>query len=60
VKTSNLTGLKLIGSHKLLADADDVDLRGNNMGTTKNTETLIVASKEVGIELNVEKTKYML
>jgi hypothetical protein len=26
----------------------------------KNTETLIVASKEVGLEVNVEKTKYML
>jgi hypothetical protein len=26
----------------------------------KNTETLINASKEVGLEINVEKTKYML
>jgi hypothetical protein len=26
----------------------------------KNTETLIDASKEVGLEVNVEKTKYML
>jgi hypothetical protein len=26
----------------------------------KNTETLIIASKEVGLEINVEKTKYML
>jgi hypothetical protein len=26
----------------------------------KNTETLIDASKEVGLEINVEKTKYML
>jgi hypothetical protein len=26
----------------------------------KNTETLIDASKEVYLELNVEKTKYML
>jgi hypothetical protein len=26
----------------------------------KNTETLIHASKEVGLEINVDKTKYML
>jgi hypothetical protein len=26
----------------------------------KNTQTLIDASKEVGLELNTEKTKYML
>jgi hypothetical protein len=26
----------------------------------KNTKTLIYASKEVGLEINVEKTKYML
>jgi general stress protein 26 len=26
----------------------------------KNTETLIDASKEVGLEVNTEKTKYML
>jgi hypothetical protein len=26
----------------------------------KNTETLIHASEEVGLEVNVEKTKYML
>jgi hypothetical protein len=38
-----------------------VDLLGDNIGTTKkNTETLIDASKEVGLEINVEKTMYML
>jgi coproporphyrinogen III oxidase-like Fe-S oxidoreductase len=26
----------------------------------KNTETLIDASKEIGVEVNAEKTKYML
>jgi hypothetical protein len=26
----------------------------------KNTETLIDASKEVGLEINIEKTKFML
>jgi hypothetical protein len=34
---------------------------GDNLDTIKkNTETLIDASKEVGLEINVEKTKYML
>jgi hypothetical protein len=48
-------GLKLNGIHQLLAYADDVNLLGNNMDTIKkNTETLIVASKEVGLEINVE------
>jgi hypothetical protein len=31
-----------------------------NLLGDKNTETLIDASKEVGLEINVEKTKYML
>jgi hypothetical protein len=54
-------GLKLTGKHQLLAYADDVNLLGDNIDTIKkNTETLIDASKEVGIEINVEKTKYML
>jgi hypothetical protein len=36
-------------------------LLGNNMETImKNTETLTGATKEVGIEISVEKTKYML
>jgi hypothetical protein len=34
---------------------------GDNIDTIKkNTETLIVAGKEVGLEVTAEKTKYML
>jgi hypothetical protein len=54
-------GQKLNGTHQLLAYADDVNLLGDNVDTiNKNTETLIDASRGVTLEVNVEKTKYML
>jgi hypothetical protein len=54
-------GLKLNGTHQLLSYADDVNLLGDNIDIiNKNTETLIGASKEVCLEVNVERTKYML
>jgi hypothetical protein len=57
----NQVGLKLNGTHQLLAYADDVNLLGDNIYTiNKNTKTLIDISKELGLEVNVEKTKYML
>jgi hypothetical protein len=41
--------------------ADDVNLWGDNIDTIKkNTRTLIDACKEAGLEVNTEKTKYML
>jgi hypothetical protein len=47
--------------HQLLAYADDVNILGDNLDTIrKSTETLVGASKEVGLEINIEKTKYML
>jgi hypothetical protein len=54
-------GLKLNGTYQLLAYADDVNLLGDNIDTiNKNTEPLIGASKGVGLEVNAEKTKYVL
>jgi hypothetical protein len=54
----NHMGLKLNGAHHLLAYAVDVNLLGDNTDTIKkNTGTLIEASKEVGLEINLEKTK---
>jgi hypothetical protein len=59
--TFNQVGLKLNGTHQLMVYADDVNLLGDNIDTIKkNMETLIDASKEVGLEVNTEKTKYML
>jgi hypothetical protein len=53
-------GLKLYGTHQP-SYANDVNLLGDNIDTVKkNTETLIDASKEAGLEINVEKNKYML
>jgi hypothetical protein len=38
-----------------------VNLLRNNIGTIKkNIQTLIDASKDVGLEVNTEKTRYML
>jgi sorting nexin-29 len=57
----NQLGLILNGTHQLLPYADDVNLLGDNIDAiNKNTETLIDDSKEVGLEVNVEKTKKML
>jgi hypothetical protein len=53
--------LKLNGTNQLLLNADDVDLQSDNIDTIiRNRETLIDVIKEVGLEVNVEKTKYML
>jgi hypothetical protein len=50
----NRAGLKLNGTHQVLAYADDVNLLGDNIDAiNKNTETLIDASKEVGLEVYV-------
>jgi hypothetical protein len=49
-------GLKLNGTYQMLAYADDVIVLGDNIDIIKkNTETLIVASKEVALEINLEK-----
>jgi hypothetical protein len=53
--------LKLNGTHQLLAYVDYVNLLGDNIDTVKkNTGTWNDDSKEVGLEVNVQKTKYML
>jgi hypothetical protein len=52
----NKVGLKLNGTHQLLVCADDVNLVGDNIGTIKkNTQTLI-DGKEIGQDVNAEKT----
>jgi len=51
--------LKLKGTHQLLVYADDVNILGGSVHTVKvNAEALIVASREIGLEVNADKTKY--
>jgi hypothetical protein len=54
-------GLTLNGTRQLLAYVDDVNILEENIDTIQNnTEALLDTSKELGLEVNSEKTKYML
>jgi len=53
--------LKLNGTHQLLAYADDVNVLGGSAHTVnEKAEALVVATKEIGLEVNADKTKYMI
>ena len=57
----NQGGLKLNGTHQLLVYADDVNILEGSVHTVKeNAEALIVASKEIGLEVYADTTKYMV
>ena len=57
----NQDGLKLNGTHQLLAYADDVNILGRSIHTVKeNAEALVAATSEIGLEVSADKTKYMV
>jgi hypothetical protein len=57
----NQDGLKLNGTHQLPAYVDDVNILGGSIHAVKeNAEVLEGATKEIGLEINADKTKYMI
>ena len=59
----NQDGLKLNCTHRLLAYeyADDVNILGGSVHIVKkNAESLVAVTKEIGLEVNADKTKYMI
>jgi hypothetical protein len=57
----NQVGIKLNGIHQLLANADDLNLLGCSVNTSKkNTRTLIDNTNEIVLEMCLEETTYIL
>jgi len=53
--------LKLNGTHQLLVYADGVNILGGSVHTIQeNAEALVVAGREIGLDENADKTKYMV
>jgi hypothetical protein len=55
----NEEGLELNETHQLQVHADAINILGVNIHTTeKNREAFLESGKEVGLDVNTEKTKY--
>ena len=52
-------GLDMNGTHQVLAYADDVNLKGDDIRTIeRNADVLLNACKDIGLTVNKWKTKY--
>ena len=57
----NQDGLKLNGTHQLLAYADDVNILEGSIHILKeNAEAVVAAIRETGLDVSADKTKYLL
>jgi len=57
----NQDGLKLNGTHQLLDYADDVNILDGSVHTVKkNTEALVVTSRQNGLQVFADRTKYVV
>ena len=53
--------MKLNGTHQLLVYAVDANILGNSVLAMKeNTKALVMVSKENGLDVNADKTRYMV
>ena len=53
--------MKLNGTRQLLVYADCVNILGGSIRTVeKNAKAIVVAGKETELEVNADKTKYMV
>jgi hypothetical protein len=57
---ANQKSLKLNGTHQLLVYADDVNILGGSIHSIKKNADLVIASKEIGLKVSADKTKYMV
>jgi hypothetical protein len=58
---ANQENLKLNVTHQLLVCAEDVNMSGGSVHTVKKiAKALVVATKEIGIEVKAEKTTYVI
>jgi hypothetical protein len=57
----NQVVLELNGTHQLLVYADDVNLLGDSINIIReNSRSLLEDIRDIGIEINAQKTKYMI
>jgi len=57
----NQDGFKVNSTHQLLVYADDANILGGSVRTVEeDMEALVVASKDIDLKVNADKTKYLV